>query len=334
MKILSRKPEDRESCNREPGSGESGGMKLAGREPGNLKSGSAKTIGRKSQKGAILSFRGKKSIMAKYLVPAVIIIPSALFLFPVLASITGSFMTMTEIGRRFSSAYGNAITLVPDRITLGQYYELLIEKFKYLNMFRNSVKLTVIITVFHVVIAVPTAYVFAKVDFKGRDILFFVYIVVMMMPFQVTLLPVYIQARFLKTFDTWLAIILPGIFAPFGVFLMRQFMKYMPDEFLEAVALESNSIWDMFRIAMLPASKPGIIALSVLTFAENWNMVEQPIVLLDDQLKYPLSIALNSIIQQSSSVAFAGSVLYMSPVIILYFYFEEQIISGFSNMKF
>ena len=272
--------------------------------------------------------------VSTWLILALIIIPSILFLFPVLASIAGSFMTMTEIGRRFSESASNAITLLPDRITLNQYYELLIEKYKYLNMFWNSVKLTVIITVLHIIIAIPTAYVFAKVDFKGRDILFFIYIVVMMMPFQVTLLPVYIQSRFLKTYDTWLAIILPGIFAPFGVFLMRQFMKYIPDEFLEAVSLESNSIWDILKLAVIPSSKPGIIALSVLTFAENWNMVEQPIVLLNDQLKYPLSIVLNSIIQQASNVAFAGSVLYMIPIIILFFYFEEHIISGLSNMRF
>ena len=281
---------------------------------------------------------GKKpaysKFMLKYLVPAIIIIPSVLFLFPVLASIAGSFMTATEISSRFSGTAEYSITLVPSRITLNQYYELLIEKFKYLNMFWNSFKLTLIITVLHVIIAIPTAYVFAKISFKGRDVLFFVYIVVMMMPFQVTLLPVYLQARFLKIYDTWLAIILPGIFTPFGVFLMRQFMKFIPDEFLEAAVLESNSIWDLFRVAVLPVSRPGIIALSVLTFAENWNMVEQPLILLEDNLRHPLSIALNSIVKQSSSVAFAGSVLYMAPVIILYSYFEEQIISGFGKMKF
>jgi len=201
-------------------------------------------------------------------------------------------------------------------------------------MFWNSFKLTFIIASVHTVVAVLAAYVFAKVNFKGRDTIFFIYIVVMMMPFQVTLLPVYIQARLLNIYDTWLAIILPGIFAPFGVFLMRQFIKYIPDEFLEAVALKSNSVLDLFRIAVIPAAKPGIIALMVLNFAENWNMVEQPIILLEDQLKYPLSIALNSIIERSTNIAFAGSVVYMIPIIILYFYFEEYIISGLTSMKF
>lgn len=264
-----------------------------------------------------------------------IIIPSIIFLFPVLASIAGSFMTSSEISYRYGeNAIKNYITLIPDRITINQYYILLIENYRYLNMFWNSFKLTFIIASVHTVVAVLAAYVFAKVNFKERDTIFFIYIVVMMMPFQVTLLPVYIQARLLNIYDTWLAIILPGIFAPFGVFLMRQFIKYIPDEFLEAVALESNSVLDLFRIAVIPAAKPGIIALMVLNFAENWNMVEQPIILLEDQLKYPLSIALNSIIERSTNIAFAGSVVYMIPIIILYFYFEEYIISGLTSMKF
>jgi len=134
--------------------------------------------------------------------------------------------------------------------------------------------------------------------------------------------------------DSHFAIILPGIFAPFGVFLLRQFMKYIADEYIEAVVLESNSVKDILAIAVVPAVKPGIIALIVLTFADNWNMVEQPLVLLQDSLKYPLSIALNSVVQEAGSIAFAGSVIYMIPIIILYFYFEEHIIAGLTNAKF
>ena len=203
---------------------------------------------------------------------------------PVVSTVTGSFMTATEV----NSTRAGRNHAYPSKITLSQYYELLIERYRYLHMFWNSVKLSLSITVLHVGIAVTSAYVFAKVDFKGRETLFFIYIIVMMMPFQVTLLPNYIQARFLKIYDTYWAIILPGVFAPFGVFLLRQFMKYIPDEFIEAVSLESGSVADILRIAILPSLKPGIIALAVLTFAENWNMVEQPLVLMEDSLKYPL----------------------------------------------
>lgn len=270
----------------------------------------------------------------KYALIIMIVLSALIFLFPVITTISNSFMTMTEIARNYGAEGTGLISLIPGKIAFNQYYELLIERFEYLNMFWNSVKLSVIITFFHVLIAVLTAFVFAKVKFRGREALFFVFIVVMMMPFQVTLLPNYIQAKFINIYDTYLAIILPGVFAPFGVFLLRQFMKCIPDEFIDAMVLESNSVIDVLRIAIVPLVKPGIIALAVLTFAENWNMVEQPLVLLQDITKYPLSVALNSIAQRAGSIAFAGSVIYMIPILILYFYFEEHIISGLTSAKF
>lgn len=270
----------------------------------------------------------------KYLLISIL---TLIFITPVLATLTNSFMTGTEISQNYliiDENRGSIIAFIPSRVTLNQYYTVLVEKYRYINMFWNSVKLSISITLLHIIVSIITAYVFAKVEFKGRDSLFFIYIVVMMMPFQVTLLPNYIQARTLNILNTYWAIICPGVFAPFGVFLLRQFMKYIPAQMIEAVSLESNRIMDILITAVIPYIKPGIIALLVLSFAENWNMVEQPLVLLDDRLKYPLSLALNSIIKKSSEVAFAGSVIYMIPIVILYFYFEEYIIKGLENLKF
>lgn len=277
--------------------------------------------------------------MRKYIRIILIALLSFLFLLPVVATVTNSFMTKMEIEQNYSNLDMDneepvRLRLIPARMTLSQYYIVLVEKYRYLNMFWNSVKLSVIISLFNAIVSIMTAYVFAKVEFKGRDKIFFMYIVVMMMPFQVTLLPNYIQARTLNILNTYWAIICPGIFAPFGVFLLRQFMKYIPDHMIEAVTLESNRVRDILAIAVIPNIKPGIIALLVLTFAENWNMVEQPLVLLDDQLKYPLSLALNSIIERSTEIAFAGSVIYMVPIIILYLYFEDYILKGLGNLKF
>lgn len=109
-------------------------------------------------------------------------------------------------------------------------------------------------------------------------------------------------------------------------------MKFIPDELIESFLLESNSVLALFSKVVIPQVKTGITALTVLTFAENWNMVEQPLIFLEDRFKHPLSLALNSIIQSSTHVAFAGSVIFMLPIIILYFHFEESIISGLNNM--
>ncbi len=279
----------------------------------------------------------RKRFIERSIKLTLILLLSTVFTLPVLVTFTNSFMTGTEISQSYvniDEKSGSTITIIPAKVTLNQYYILLIEKYRYINMFWNSVKLSVSITFLHVIISIITAYAFAKLEFKGRDLIFFIYIVVMMMPFQVTLLPNYIQARNLKILNTYWAIICPGVFAPFGVFLLRQFMKYVPDQMIEAVTLESSSVKDVLFTAIIPNVKPGIIALIVLSFAENWNMVEQPLILLDDQLKYPLSLALNSIVERSVDIAFAGSVLYMIPIIIMYFYFEEHILTGISSIKF
>ena len=141
--------------------------------------------------------------MRKYIRIILIILLSVLFLLPVAATVTNSFMTKTEIDQNYSNPGPDneepvRLRLVPAKMTLSQYYIILVEKYKYLNMFWNSVKLSVIISLLHAVVSIMTAYVFAKVEFKGRNKIFFMYIVVMMMPFQVTLLPNYIQARTLN----------------------------------------------------------------------------------------------------------------------------------------
>lgn len=259
----------------------------------------------------------------------------AAFLFPVAATIINSFMTEYDVRMAYFSTetYG-AVRFIPDLISIEQYYILLIENHDYLALFWNSVKFTVIITFFHVFIALTTAYGFTKIRFRFRDALFFIVIAVMMMPFQVTLLPNFLLAKALGILYTDSAIILPGIFTPFGIFLMRQFMKTVPDETIEAITLESNSIVDIMRIAVIPVCKAGIAAVVILTVAEVWNMVEQPLVLLNKEYKYPLSVVLNSFADLHPDVAFAGSVFFMSPIMIVYFFFKESIYDGIKNMKF
>jgi len=178
----------------------------------------------------------------------------------------------------------NSIRLIPQLISIEQHYILLIEKYEYLNKFWISIKLGVVITFLHTIIATITGYVFAKIEFKFRESLFFIFIIVMMMPFQVNLLPNYILAKKIGILYTDYAIILPAIFAPFGFFFMRQTIKYISDEYIEVVLLESNKVIDILLVTIIPYSKPGIISLIVLTFADTWNMVEQPLVLLKDKV--------------------------------------------------
>lgn len=276
--------------------------------------------------------------MKRILLNLTIVVLALLFLMPVFATITNSFMSQKEIIYRYenlNSSQSNSIdfSFIPNKVTISQYYNLLIDKFDYLNMFWNSMEYSISITLLTILFAIPAAYVFAKINFKFKNLIFFIYIIVMMMPFQVTLLPNYIQLKMLNLLNKKIGLILPAIFSPFGVFLLKQFMTYIPDEYIEEVVLESDSIFHILIYAVIPSVKPGIVSLTVLAFAESWNMVEQPLIFLNDSIKQPLSLALSNIIASTINISFSASVLYLIPIIIIYSYFEENIIEGLSKYK-
>jgi len=292
--------------------------------------------------------------MMKILKNLAITLIATLFIFPLIATIADSFMSINEVNDVYKYALNNksddntvnkpetstgdkkvSIQLIPNQISIEQYYQTLIENYDYIKMFWNSVKISLLISFLTFIVAFPQSYVFAKIKFKGRSLIFFIYVIVMMMPFQVTLLPNYLLLRWMNLLNSHSALILPAAFSPFGVFLLTQFMRYVPSDTVDSYKLESNSIFGLFYYIIIPAVKPGIIALLVLVFAESWNMVEQPLIFLQDEFLYPLSLSLNStILNKSLGAPFAGAVLYVIPIITLYFYFEEEIIAGFSNWKF
>lgn len=182
------------------------------------------------------------------------------------------------------------------------------------------------------IVSIPAAYIFAKVPFRTRDWLFYIYIIVMMMPFQVTLLPQYIVSRHLGTYDTLLAMILPGIFAPFSVFLLTQITKSIPNDILEASKIEtSNSLIILLKI-IAPIIRPGIVCTAVLTYTEQWNMVAETLVLLDTSDKYPLAALLSSP-NISSPHYFASTLIFILPPMFLFSFFENEIIEGIGEYR-
>ena len=162
--------------------------------------------------------------------------------------------------------------------------------------------------------------------------MFYLYIIVMMMPFQVTLLPQYIASREFNIYDTHLALILPGIFAPFAVFLLTQMIKSLPNELIEAARLDTGSTWKILAYILIPAIKPGIICTWVLVFTEHWNAVPEPLVLLETRELYPLAVMLNSITAESL-LGFAATVLFFLAPLLLFLYFETEIMEGLGEYR-
>ncbi len=209
------------------------------------------------------------------------------------------------------------------KIGLKQYWELFVTNFTYSDFFRNSVFYAAAITVISVVISLPLGFLFAKIRFKGRDSLFFVFILVMLLPFQATLLPNYIRLRDFKLLNTPLALTLPMIFSPFAVFLLRQFMKSIPDDLIDFTLLETSSVFKTFRYAILPQIKSALVSLSILIFCESWNMVDQALIFsMENDKILPLSVMLSEL---PENVRYAGGTVYMFPIIMLFVMFRETL---------
>ena len=254
----------------------------------------------------------------------------AVFLFPLILVVCSSFMGAEELAIAFRSTA--PIRLVPYRVTLSGYAGLLLKSQVYMTTFWNSMLIAAIITFGQTAIASIVAFLLAKARLRFSGVLLFLYIVTALMPFQVTLLPNYILAREMGLYNTWWALILPGMAAPFGVFLLHQFIKSLPDEMIEAAALETASLPRVLCSIVLPTAKSGVIAVMILAFSESWNMVEQPLVLLKDEWLYPLSLALDSLKSNGFDILFPGAVLFIIPMMLLYSLFEEELIKGLSAM--
>lgn len=218
------------------------------------------------------------------------------------------------------------------KLTLTQYWELFTTNFTYLHYFWNSVLYATVITVVCILISLPLGFVFAKLRFKGRNAVFFVYIVVMMLPFQATLLPNYIQLRDFNMLNTPLALTVPMMFSPLAVFLFRQFMKNIPNELIDCTLLETSSVFQLLRYTILPQVKSAIAALAVLIFCESWNMVEQALIFsMENTDIYPLSVVLNDL---PADVSYAGGVIYMFPILMLFLAFREALETSMESYKF
>ena len=263
---------------------------------------------------------------------------SAALLFPVVYMLANSFMSSREVMENYSAVSGAAVeegntpeitfSLIPEKVSFMQYYNVLLRKPRFLFMFWNSVIVTLPIMLGQIVVATMAAYAFAKLKFPFSDKIFYIYIIVMMMPYQVTLVPNYIILDRTGLIGSYWSIILPGVFSTFGVFLLRQFMINIPDDYCEAAKIDGAGYWKSLTSILLPQCKGAIASLAILVFIDNWNMVEQPLVFLKDETMHPLSIFLSRINSEDMGIAFACGILYMFPTLLIFLYGENYFIEG------
>lgn len=241
--------------------------------------------------------------MKKRFATVVFVVLAILYLFPVAMTVVKSLQ------------YGDSL------LTLRQYAEFFFTDYTAMRYFWNAVLYSSVITAVCLLVSFPLGFLFAKVKFFGREALFFIYIVVMLLPFQATLLPNYIGLRDMKLLNTPFALMLPLMFSPLAVFLFRQFIAGIEDGMLEYTMLETSSVIKLLWYVVFPQTKEAFFTLGVLLFCESWNMVEQVMIFAaEDTELWPMSVMLERL---PEDVSYAGSVVYMYPVLILFLCFRK-----------
>jgi multiple sugar transport system permease protein len=204
----------------------------------------------------------------------------------------------------------------------------------FLTFFANTAKLTVIITLLQLATSSFAAYAFAKLQFKGRDVLFLAYIASIAIPWQVYMVPQFIMMRRLDLVDTHLALILLQAFSAFGVFLLRQFFISIPNDLSDAARIDGMSEYGIYFRIMLPLSKPALATLTIFTFVGVWNDFMGPLIYLNSESKKTIQLGLRMFIQQYSAdyaLIMAASLVSLIPVIILFLSFQRFFVEGIAT---
>lgn len=266
---------------------------------------------------------------------------AVLFLMPIVLTVTNSFMSASEISSNYGQVFSTTDTggktyisekvnlkFIPDMVSFSQYITVLFKSPEYLFKFWNSVILVVPILVFQLLVASGAAYGFTRYRRRIKEIIFFMYIILMLMPYQVTLVPNYLVSEWLNILDTKWAIWLPGIFSPFAVFLLTKYMRRIPVSVMEAAQIDGAGEWQIFKSICMPLCKGALCSAAILIFIDYWNMVEQPLILLSDSEMHPLSVFLSKINEGEIGLAFAVATIYMVPPILVFLYGEDYLVEG------
>lgn len=256
---------------------------------------------------------------AKKLLPMIIVAVFSVFcVLPLVITVLSSFMSFDEMNM--------TAHLIPRDFTLRQFEEILLKTPQYLIWFWNSFKITFLTIALAIPLSLMAAYGFSKFRFPGRDLIFFIYIIVMLMPFQATLVPQYITLKSFGLLDQTASVILPNAFSAFGAFLMTQFMKGIDNEIIEAAKIDGMNNMQIFLRIIVPLSRPAVSALFILLFIESWSMIEQPMIFLSDPGKLPLSLYLGNI----ASSLYAGGTVFLILPLLIYLFGYEDLLEGIS----
>ncbi|NBJ91042.1 carbohydrate ABC transporter permease [Parablautia muri] len=270
----------------------------------------------------------------------ILMLPGFFVIFPIIILITGSVMDQYELKEYLNPIFNGfsdfiSWKLMPDYPSFANYGKLLFMTPQFFVLFWNSMRMTACILAGQILVGVPAAWAFAVYRVKGSKILFALYVILMLLPFQVTMLSSYLVLNRLSLLNTQQAIILPAIFSTFPVFLTYGGFRSIPNQLFEAARVDGASERVIFFKIGLPLGKSGLLSAMVLGFLEYWNMMEQPMAFLDEQALWPLSLYLPQINWSQAGFAFCASVIILIPAVFIFTFGQDYLEQGiiYSGLK-
>lgn len=276
----------------------------------------------------------------KAVITMLLILPAVLVILPIVLLVTGSVMDQYELKEYLSPVFAESIEfiswkLIPDYPSFENYGKLLFMTPQFFVLFWNSVKITAWILMGQLLVGVPAAWAFAVYKVRGKKVLFALYVVLMLLPFQVTMLSSYLVLNRLSLLNTQQAVIFPAVFSTFPVFISYGGFRSIPEQLIEAARVDGAGELTIFLKAGLPLGKSGILSAIVLGFLEYWNMMEQPMAFIEEKALWPLSLYLPEITWGQAGYAFCASVITLIPAVFVFImgqdYLEQGII--YSGLK-
>lgn len=252
---------------------------------------------------------------------------------PVVLAVILPFQGSDELRDTLDPLTGNTgvyseVDFIAQYPTLENFRELLFYTPEFYNVFWNSVFIAVSILLFQLLVAVPSAWAFARFKFRGSKLLFDVYVIFMLVPFQVTMLSNYIMLDKLDLINTRLAIILPAVFSTFPVFLIYRGFADIPNDIADSARIDGANEWQVLRYIGLPLGRSGILSCVVLCFLDIWNMVEQPLTFIKDKQLYPLSLFLPMLDMSAGSLMLAAAVITLIPAAFVFIIGQDYVEQG------
>lgn len=267
-----------------------------------------------------------KTMLIKVIINCFFCVISLVALFPILSLLISSFRPSSELMRN-----GISLTIDWSNLSLNNYLYIFREAGDYWQWYGNSLIITTVTIVLSLFFSSMVGYAMAVYNFKGRNFVFLLVLLILMIPFEILMLPLYQLFIDLNLINTYFGIMLPLIVAPIAVFFFRQYALGLPKELMDAARIDGSTEYGIFFKIMMPLMLPSFAAMAILQGLSSWNNFLWPLLVIRSNDMFTLPVGLASLLTpygNNYDILISGSVITILPIIILFIFFQKYFVSG------